>query len=31
MSPNFIEAVIAGLTATLLHDAAKLLVKLIFG
>ena len=27
---QFIEAVIAGLTATLLHDLAELLIKLFF-
>ncbi len=28
MVPKFIEAVIAGLTANLLHDLAELLIKL---
>ena len=28
---KFIEAVIAGLTATMLHDAMKLLIERIFG
>ena len=30
MSLRFIEAVIAGLVATLLHDVAELLVKMLF-
>ena len=28
---KFIESVIAGLTATMLHDATKLLIEWIFG